>query len=79
MSSVYTLANGEFMVISDAGIRTHVRAPRTLEAREFGPPRRFSAEEVAADFRLVAEALDRAGSATAPIMTPGVCRSETDR
>jgi hypothetical protein len=78
-STVYALANGEYLVISAAGIRTHVRAPRTIEPKEFGPPRHHSAAEVATDFRDLADAIERAGNATAPIMAPGVYRSETNR
>lgn len=66
-SEIYRLEGGGFLVISAAGIRTIVDERPTRQA---GDPHR-----TADYFRAVADAIDRAAEATAPMLIPNVARS----
>lgn len=68
MAGVYTLQNGSLLIVSAAGIRTTTR---------FGPLLGGQPEYVATTLRDLADFVERAGNATAPLFEPSFGRSET--
>jgi hypothetical protein len=62
---VYELTSGDYLIVSQAGVQTIV----------FGKPYALSGGVgIVASLRTIADAIEAAGEATAPIARVGVCR-----
>ena len=61
--SVFELASGDFLVISPAGVRTLV----------YGRPYALERLRIVRRLRVIADTIERAEAATAPLKTDGSC------